>query len=134
MVYYVKRFALQQKKSRFGGSDMFEKNLEMSFLLDFYGDVLSERRRSVMAMYYNEDLSLSEIADEIGISRQGVRDLIKKSEEELVLLEQKLGLAAKFEKLKACADRIDLILASHEMPFALREEISSLTDEIKNNT
>ena len=70
---------------------MFEKNLEMSFLLDFYGDILSERRRSVMTMYYNEDLSLSEIASEIGISRQGVRDLIKKSEEELSLLEEKLG-------------------------------------------
>ena len=113
---------------------MFEKNLEMSFLLDFYGDVLSERRRSVMTMYYNEDLSLSEIADEIGISRQGVRDLIKKSEEELLLLEQKLGLAARFERLKACADRIDLLLSSHDLPTSLRNEIVSLTEEIKNNT
>ena len=62
---------------------MFEKNLQIGYLLDFYGDVLSERKRSVMDMYYNEDLSLAEIAAEIGISRQGVRDLIKKSEEEL---------------------------------------------------
>ena len=62
---------------------MFEKNLGMSFLLDFYGQMLTERKRTVMNMYYNEDLSLSEIADEIGISRQGVRELIKKSEAEL---------------------------------------------------
>ncbi len=89
---------------------MFEKNLEMSFLLDFYGDVLGERRREVMSMYYNEDLSLSEIADEIGISRQGVRDLIKKAEEELSVLEKKLGLAQKFGKVRACADRFFTVL------------------------
>ena len=116
------------------GLDMFEKNLEMSFLLDFYGDVLSDRRRSVMTMYYNEDLSLSEIADEIGISRQGVRDLIKKSEEELIVLEQKLGLAEKFERVKDCADRLKKLLSSHDLPENIRCEILSLTEEIKNNT
>ena len=62
---------------------MFEKNLHIGYLLDFYGDMLPERKRSVMDMYYNEDLSLAEIAAEIGISRQGVRDIIKKSEDEL---------------------------------------------------
>ena len=63
---------------------MFEKNLEINYLLDFYGEVLSERKREVLEMYYNEDLSLAEIAGDIGISRQGVRDIIKKSEDELV--------------------------------------------------
>ena len=62
---------------------MFEKDLEIAFLLDFYGEVLSERKRTVLDYYYNDDLSLAEIAEEIGISRQGVRDLIKKAEEEL---------------------------------------------------
>ena len=50
---------------------MFEKNLHIGFLLDFYGDVLSERKRTVLDYYYNQDLSLAEIAGEIGISRQG---------------------------------------------------------------
>ena len=113
---------------------MFEKNLEMSFLLDFYGDILSERRRSVMAMYYNEDLSLSEIASEIGISRQGVRDLIKKSEEELALLEKKLGLAAKFERVKICADRLETVLSESHVDEELRKEIIALTEEIETNT
>ena len=113
---------------------MFEKNLEMSFLLDFYGDILSERRRSVMTMYYNEDLSLSEIASEIGISRQGVRDLIKKSEEELSLLEEKLGLAAKFERVKLCADKLEAALSDSSVSEGLRREIVSLTEEIKSNT
>ena len=55
---------------------MFEKNLGMGLLLDFYGDLLPEKRRTVMDYYYNDDLSLAEIADEIGISRQGVREQI----------------------------------------------------------
>jgi predicted DNA-binding protein YlxM (UPF0122 family) len=75
---------------------MFEKNLEMSFLLDFYGDVLSERKRSVMTMYYNEDLSLTEIAEHAGISRQGVRDAIVRSETILRETEDRLGLVKKY--------------------------------------
>ena len=113
---------------------MFEKNLEMSFLLDFYGDVLSERRRAVMTMYYNEDLSLAEIADEIGISRQGVRDLIKKSEEELTLFEEKLGLAKKFARVKALADELEDLLQTSDLPSGEKSKIIGLTEEIKNNT
>ena len=113
---------------------MFEKNLEMSFLLDFYGDVLSERRRAVMTMYYNEDLSLAEIADEIGISRQGVRDLIKKSEEELTLFEEKLGLAKKFARVKALADELEDLLQTSDLPSGEKSKIINLTEEIKNNT
>ena len=79
---------------------LFEKNLEINYLLDFYGDVLSERKRTVLEMYYNDDLSLAEIALDIGISRQGVRDMIKKSEEELLYLEEKLGLCKKFRTSK----------------------------------
>ena len=130
MIYYVKRFTLHL----FFGDGMFEKNLEMSFLLDFYGDILSERRRAVMAMYYNEDLSLAEIADEIGISRQGVRDLIKKSEEELTLFEEKLGLAKKFASVKACADEIEATLRQSDIDESTRQRIVTLAEEIKNNT
>ena len=76
---------------------MFTKDLNIGFLLDFYGDVLTERRRDALDFYYNNDMSLSEIAEEMGISRQGVRDLIKKAEEELLFYEEKLGLAKKFD-------------------------------------
>ena len=82
---------------------MFEKNLEIGFLLDFYGDVLSERKRTVLDYYYNDDLSLAEIAGEIGISRQGVRELIKKAEEELLFYEEKLGLAQRFRDAQRTA-------------------------------
>lgn len=55
-----------------------EKDLSISALLDHYGAILSERRRYVLELYYNDDFSLAEIAENAGISRQGVRDLIKK--------------------------------------------------------
>ncbi|MBQ8005801.1 MAG: YlxM family DNA-binding protein [Clostridia bacterium] len=97
---------------------MFEKNLNMGYLLDFYGEVLTERKREVLGFYYNDDLSLSEIAEELGISRQGVRDIIKKAEDELVFLEEKLHLAEKFDlaqKSIARAKQIALGLDSKEL-------------------
>ncbi len=79
---------------------MFKKDMQISLLLDFYGDILSERRREMTALYYNDDLSLSEIAEITGISRQGVRDAVKKSEAELLSLEEKLGLAGRYDDLR----------------------------------
>ena len=106
---------------------MFEKNLNIAYLLDFYGDLLSERKRSVMNMYYNEDLSLAEIALEIGISRQGVRDLIKKSEEDLFEYEEKLGLAQKISSLEESAQRLASLAKEYSLPDEVKKEIESLT-------
>ena len=72
------------------------KDLNMSLLLDFYGEVLSEPQREAMDLFYNGDLSLSEIAEITGITRQGVRDRIVKSEQIIGELEEKLGLAGRF--------------------------------------
>lgn len=77
------------------------KNLEISFLLDFYGDVLTERQREVMEQYYNDDLSLAEIADNFGITRQGVRDSIKRAESQLLEMEERLGLVKRFRTVRA---------------------------------
>ena len=82
---------------------MFEKNLKLAYLLDFYGDVLDEHSRSVMKSYYDDDLSLAEIAVTEGISRQGVRHIIKRTEEHLEFLEDRLGLAAHHIELESCA-------------------------------
>lgn len=76
------------------------KNLEVSFLLDFYGDMLTEKQRDVIDFYYNEDLSLSEIADNQGITRQGVRDAIKRAESLLFDMEDRLGLAKRFREMR----------------------------------
>lgn len=72
------------------------KDLNISFLIDFYGEMLTQKRYDVLDMYYNQDLSLSEIAEECGVSRQGVRDAIKHGETQLISLEEKLGLAKRF--------------------------------------
>lgn len=109
---------------------MFEKNLNIAYLLDFYGDLLSERKRSVMNMYYNEDLSLAEVASEVGISRQGVRDLIKKSEEELFEYEEKLGLAQKISSLEQSVQRLRTLASEHSLPDALKSEINVISEII----
>lgn len=77
------------------------KNLELSYLLDFYGDVLTEKQRDVMEQYYNDDLSLAEIAENFGITRQGVRDSIKRGEGILLDLEEKVGFAARYRDIQA---------------------------------
>ena len=100
---------------------MFEKNMKIGFLLDFYGDVLDEHTRGIMNSYYEDDLSLSEIAEGLGISRQGVRHIIKKGEDQLLSLEDALGLA-EFQKslidaekkLKSALELVALIEESSE--------------------
>lgn len=106
---------------------MFEKNLNIGFLLDFYGEILSDKKRSVLEFYYNDDLSLSEIASEIGISRQGVRDAIKKGEDELLFLEEKLGLAKRFRGFEETAARIKALSEKETLSTELREEILRLS-------
>lgn len=76
------------------------KDLRISFLLDFYGDMLTETQREVVDAYYNEDLSLAEIAQDRDITRQGVRDAIKRAEQQLLEMEDRLGLARRFQEIQ----------------------------------
>lgn len=91
-----------------------EKKVEISYLFDFYGEILSEKQQLAVELYYNDDLSLSEVAAQLGISRQGVRDSLKRSESVLYEMEEKLGLAAKFgsvlegiSKIKGNAEKVN---------------------------
>lgn len=92
------------------------KNLEISYLLDFYGDMLTQKQRDVMEQYYNDDLSLSEIAENFGITRQGVRDAIKHGEAALLELEQKVGFAARYRQMSENLSRLEHIV--REAKFA----------------
>ena len=85
---------------------MFEKNMKFSYLIDLYGDVLDDNTREIMTAYYYDDLSLAEIAASIGISRQGVRHTIKRGEEHLGFLEEKLSLARKNMQIEKLAEDI----------------------------
>ncbi|MBQ9085833.1 MAG: DNA-binding protein [Clostridia bacterium] len=110
---------------------MFEKNLNVGYLLDFYGELLPERKRMVLEMYYDEDYSLSEIADEIGISRQGVRNIVKKTESELFFYEEKLGLAKKLLQVEAYSDSLCQLADQHSLPEDVKEKILQLTQVVK---
>ena len=111
---------------------MFEKDWNISYLLDFYGEILPEKKRGVMELYYNEDLSLSEIAEQIGISRQGVRDIVKKTEEELFFWEEKLGLAKRDLELRGRAERIlSLLRREQNVSSKLESEIRALLEDIR---
>lgn len=110
---------------------MFEKNLNVGYLLDFYGELLPERKRSVLDLYYNEDYSLAEIAEEIGISRQGVRNMIKKTEADLFFYEEKLGLAKKFLRVEIAADALCRSAEALSLPDSLSEQILLLAQAVK---
>ena len=105
---------------------MFEQDLNISYLLDFYGELLSDRKRTVMDMYFNEDLSLAEIAEQIGISRQGVRDIIKKSEEDLHFYEEKLGLAQKMQSVSRQATELNALSLKLGLPTEFQEKLAEL--------
>lgn len=106
--------------------------MRMALLLDFYGDILTERKLEIMQMYYDEDCSLSEIAEEMGISRQGVRDAVKRSECELSSFEDKLGLAMRFKKLKGEITRIanEVSSVSESFEGEVKEELKTISDRL----
>lgn len=108
---------------------MFEKNLELGYLLDFYGELLSDHRREAMNYYYNDDMSLAEIAAVLGITRQGVRDLIKKAGDELMFYEEKLGLARRFRDIESLADEARALIGQGEDEH-LRTVIDRIADTV----
>ena len=77
-------------------------NIEITLLLDLYGETLTPKQRDYLNFYYNDDLSLSEIAEREGISRQGVRDSLRKAEVQLQEYENALGMVEKRLKLEKC--------------------------------
>ncbi len=85
---------------------MAMKNLKISLLLDFYGAILTEKQRESLELYYNEDLSLAEIAEIASISRQGVRDNIKRGENILLEMEEKLGFFEKYSDLDEIMEQL----------------------------
>lgn len=110
-----------------------EKNVEISLLLSFYKNMLTERQADTVELYYNEDLSLAEVGAELGISRQGVRDNLKRAEAILYDAEKKLGLAARFLEIKSKLSEIDGIIDEIEkspdaklLPNSIKLEINKI--------
>ncbi len=74
-----------------------DKTLKMSLLFDFYGPLLTQRQQDIYQLYFDDDLSLGEIADQLDISRQAVHDILKRSGSALAEFESKLNLLAKYQ-------------------------------------
>lgn len=116
---------------------MKNQTYRMSMLYDFYGDLLTDRQKEFYDLYYNEDLSLAEIAENYGISRQGVRDVIVRGEAALTEIEDKTHLIRRFHEMhrqlasvEAAADRLqELNLRRYQ-----DREIGLLIAEIKSLT
>ena len=85
----------------------FDNIAHVSLLFDFYGKLLTKRQKEAMELYYEENLSLSEIADEFQISRQGVHDALKNAEKALKGYEEKLGLVEKMQQSRQAMEEID---------------------------
>ena len=105
-----------------------EKNVKVALLFDFYRNMLTSRQAESIDLYYNEDLSLAEISEHMGITRQGVRDNIKRAENTLFDTEDRLGLASRFLKIKSDLLKIDDIIRDIEASH----NVKSLSDDIKH--
>lgn len=108
----------------------------MALLFDFYGDTLTDRQKEFYDLYYNEDLSLAEIAENYNISRQGVRDVIVRAEGSLVALEEQTGIIRRFQKMQEQLDEIanytDSILEFNDVRNVGDPAIAALCQQIKD--
>ena len=107
---------------------MFEKDLSLSLLYDIYSPLLSEKKREAFEGYYLSDLSLSEIAENAGISRQGVRDVIVRAEAAMQEIEDKTGIIRRFESQRPHLDAIESAAAEMKTINYRRYEDPRLTE------
>lgn len=106
-----------------------DKNLEISLLFDFYGQMLSPTQQEAVSLYYNDDLSLKETADIIGMSRQGVRDALTRAKNSLYAFEENLKLCERFSKTQSGLE--DIIKTAKEIyECSSDDKIKSLSDKI----
>ena len=110
---------------------MFEKNLHTTVLFDIYGDMLTSQQQAVIDMYYNQDLSLAEISEQIGITRQGVQYTLKHGEDALWHMEQVLGLAAQSIRTKQLANELETQIPSLPLPQQAEDKRSYLLELIQ---
>ena len=112
------------------------KDMKITVLMDFYGQLLTDKQYDALDMYYNQDLSLAEIGEETSVSRQGARDFIKRGEKLLNEYEEKLGLVKRFNDITKQICEMNEIIDSlrnsenSEEIERLKEISQSLTEEL----
>ena len=107
---------------------LLEKTTRMNFLFDFYQSLLTEKQRSYMHLYYLDDHSLGEIADEYEISRQAVYDNIRRTEAMLEEYEDKLQLFEKFQERQIVIEQLNLLLQDEDIQ---KPQILELINQLK---
>lgn len=112
-----------------------EKDLKHILLLDFYGDLLTEKQKQVMSLYYNNDVSLSEIAEELSLSRQAIYDTVKVSENSLNNFESKLKCVEKYlnnrKLIMDCLGEIDNSLdKDNQLITNIKSKLNSVLDNL----
>lgn len=108
------------------GSVILSKIMEIGILLDYYGSLLSKTQYDIADMYYNEDLSLSEISEIIGITRQGVHDNVKRTEALLLEFEDKLNMRHNYEEVRSLA--CDILNILDDLPVEDCEKLSQINN------
>ena len=105
-----------------------------SMLYDFYGELLSESRKDVMTLYHEDNLSLSEIADELGMTRQAVHYTLKKAEAQLEKYEEALGLVARYaanaEKAEKAREEAERLFAGEKAGAEISEEAKATVQSL----
>ncbi|NLM51357.1 MAG: YlxM family DNA-binding protein [Firmicutes bacterium] len=109
---------------------MLEDTTRINLLYDFYGNLLTAKQRECLELYYQDDLSLGEIADNSDISRQGVHDIIKRAVRSLEKAEQKLGLVARFITQERYLQRLKEILSQPEISEKERREALMIVEKL----
>ena len=109
-----------------------EDAVKISILLELYGKLLTEKQYSLLDDYYNNDLGLSEIAENEGITRQAVRDNLKKGENNLLEYEEKIGLLKKFEMRKNEINNILEELENLKLNSEEKKKLKNITKKLKN--
>ena len=109
---------------------MLEKRNYIALLKDFYGPLLTDKQQNILDLYYGDDLSLSEIAENLAISRQAVYDILKRAEQVLEGYEQKLGLVKRFQDSRARIKEIYNILDSKQFDRSSLKRIKEILESI----
>ncbi len=106
------------------------KDLNYSALLDYYGAMLTDKQKDALSLYYNEDLSLSEISEIMGISRQGVMDIIRRGESQLNQLEQGLCLSKLYSDIDSVCSKLEKIISDID-DNDLRNQLVDLLNKLQ---
>ncbi|WP_339249648.1 putative DNA-binding protein [Sporosarcina sp. FSL W8-0480] len=107
---------------------MLEKTTRVNFLYDFYQTLLTDKQRVYMQLYYLDDLSLGEIAEEYGVSRQAVYDNVRRTEAMLEDYENKLNLFSKFQKRMELVDELEQLVADCSSSEKVRNLLNALKE------